>query len=238
MLLFHAFPSIDLKNLPCVSISVPDHVTSRAKKVAFVPNIRISNWPNTCISHSQGLQAIIIRRRRAPVARPERRVRAPVRVRIVCNREADPIAAKNLPQSLVVGGRICGGVAGEEDLRCGVELGTGADDCFEDGAGVEVGGVGHGLTHVGCWTADDEVGEPVDTLPEGGVVVLGRIELVEAVEEGVGGIGKEKLSVHCFFRLCCDGAVAVVDALGLICQPMLQGSLYVCGLPRKHHGPS
>ena len=56
-------------------------------------------------------------------------------------------------------------------------------------------GVATGGCHVVGWTIDDEVAEERLASPESAVVGFGRIELVQAIEEVLLGVGEQLLEV-------------------------------------------
>ena len=67
--------------------------------------------------------------------------------------------------------------------------------------------VAHRASHVIRRAGDDEVAEERLALPEGAVEGIGRVELVESVEEALLGVGEELLQVH----LCpCGGQLALI----------------------------
>jgi hypothetical protein len=67
---------------------------------------------------------------------------------------------------------------------------------FEDGRRVEVGRVCHCLTHISGGATHNPIREPVNSLPECRIVILARVKLIEAMEEGVARRWEEALSVH------------------------------------------
>lgn len=72
--------------------------------------------------------------------------------------------------------------------------------------------VTHGTGHVIRWTVDDEIAKQGLTLPEGTVVGIGWIKLIQTIEEVLLGIWEELLQIHLRALGCQLGLIAEVEA--------------------------